>query len=178
MKKWNVELVNIELKTVLEFPGNSQIVPEDKMMNMRHYMEAHGWTGQMPLAWMNLEDGKTYWISGHHRCQAAIDVGITHRMCELICDEDYKWDQAKKDLLMYNNVHGAPDLQMEKLVIESLLDSGIDPELLALDIGKNMKEMDDILKDLNFLPSPEDEQPKLDEKKKIVCPSCGEEFTQ
>ncbi len=33
------------------------------------------------------------------------------------------------------------------------------------------------LKVPDFEPVPEDEQPRLDEKKKTVCPECGHEFT-
>jgi hypothetical protein len=49
----------------------------------------------------------------------------------------------------------------------------------ALLKGEDISEIDRFISDKipDFQPIPEDEVPRLDEKKKVVCPECGHEFT-
>ena len=164
------------LESVNEHPNNPQVVSEEKMLMMSNYMKKHGWVGQAPLCWLNMEDNKLYWISGHHRARAAIMAGIEKRDCEVIVDERYNWDQANKDLLMYNNIHGDPNEDLEKDVIKEIMKNEEDIEKIAVEIGRSVEEIKDILYEPEFEPINEDEQPLLGEKRKVQCPFCNEEF--
>ena len=134
--KFNTKVMLINLKDVKPFPGNPQVVSSEKMSMMKNYMRKHGWVGQMPLVWFNEEEKICYWISGHHRAESAIAVGIMERQCEVIVDTRYNWEFAKKDLLMYNNIHGTPDKSLETDIIEDLLyNYDLDMKDLVDDIG-------------------------------------------
>ena len=142
--KFNTEIILVSLKDVKPFPGNPQVVPNEKMKMMTDYMRKHGWVGQMPVAWFNHEDKSMYWISGHHRAEAAMLAGINERKCEVIVDQRYSWKQAKKDLLMYNNVHGNPDKDLETDIISDLLNNyDLEMDDLVDDIGLSQKEIED-----------------------------------
>ena len=60
-----------------------------------------------------------------------------------------------------------------------------DPEVIAADMleideipGFTADELAEVVGNVNFDPASEDEQPRLDQKKPITCPSCGHEFTK
>ena len=50
------------------------------------------------------------------------------------------------------------------------------PEDLQLATGFDFAELDTLI-NLDFEPSSENEQSKLDAEKKIVCPECGHEWS-
>ena len=52
-------------------------------------------------------------------------------------------------------------------------DLEFDMDLLGFD-GGELEELMGYVPD--FQPVPEDEQPRLDEKKPVTCPECGHEF--
>jgi len=54
-----------------------------------------------------------------------------------------------------------------------LKDIGADIELT----GFSFDEINEITNNINFDPTSEDDQSRLDEKAKVKCPDCGCEFT-
>lgn len=56
--------------------------------------------------------------------------------------------------------------------IDELNDEGFDLDLL----GFSQEELNEMIGTPNFGPGSEDEQGKLDEKQKHVCPNCSHEF--
>lgn len=155
MNEIKTEIIELELLKIKDFPNNPQNVPPEKMKKMTSYMKKFGWIGQMPLAWLCKDDDKTYWISGHHRARAAINAGIKHRNAEVIVDDRYNWDQAVKDVLMYNNIHGNPDVELENEIIREIMKTqDIELDEIANAIGLSEKQlskriMDDMKIDLS-----------------------------
>ncbi len=135
----------IELSSVLPFPNNPQKVSDAKMGLMIHDMKENGWVGQAPLAWLNKEENKLYWISGHHRASAALSAGIKTREIEIIIDDSYDWKRATADLLKYNNVHGEPDEDIERELILEIMEETDDMQSVSFMIGREEQEIDEIL---------------------------------
>lgn len=107
-------------------------------------------------------------ISGHQRYEAMKALGWTEAVCNLV-DLD-KHQEKKLNVLMNSQAISGKydDLILAEILEELKLDDDYEPlrlnKLIQLDLS-------------DFEPATEDEQGKLDEKKPIICPSCGHEFT-
>ena len=172
---YKTEIKTLQLKDLTSFPENPQEVPADKMEKIAKAMKSRGWYGELCLCWEN--EGKTYVISGNHRVECALNAGIEESRCIVIQDDSYTWEQARKDCIAFNTLHGDPDEEKLKDFIETLVDDlDLDIESMAVDIGMDEIEIKDALDIMNFDPVSIDEQPRLDEKSKSICPECGCEF--
>lgn len=120
-------------------------------------------------------------IAGNKTLQTAVDKGFPIRVVqtdgkELVVvqrtDLDLSKDKAAKELAIADNRIAELDLEWSPDVLQGFADEGIDlaqfwndDELAAL-LGKVP----------DFQPVGIDEQGRLDQKKPIVCPHCGQEF--
>jgi len=171
----NTKIKTLQLKALTEFPDNPQNVPEEKMSIIKHNMRKNGWYAEIPLVWYNSTDDKTYIVSGNHRVQCAIDVGILEQRCIVIEDPLYTWERAKKDVIMFNTLHGDPDELKLKDFVNNIVDEfDCNLEDFALDTGMSEGELSDII-GIDFQPD-ESGEVSLDSKNTTLCPECGHEF--
>jgi hypothetical protein len=157
VNKLKTVIEELDLSILQQFPGNPQVVPKEKMNMMVAAMTERGWYGQMPLVWLCPEDMKHYIISGNHRVQAGIQAGLSNRACEIVIDDRYNWKRASADVMMFNNIHGEPDIELERKLIEELLKDNTDLNLLAQDVGVSQATLDLIIKDIPMDIRPESE---------------------
>ena len=111
-------------------------------------------------------------IGGHQRLkvlkelgQASIDVVVV----------DIPKNKEKALNVALNKISGEWDTQRLTDLLGELKTDGFDISITGFDDA----EFKTLLQEVNpqFNPIPEDEVPRLDEKKKVVCPECGHEFT-
>lgn len=128
------------------------------------------------------KDGRV--IAGNKTLEAASDIGLRIRTVEsdgndLIVvqrtDLDLSDDTGKaRKLAYYDNRAGQVGLDWDAEVLLADLQSGVDLSGMF-----NQDELDALLSSVqvpDFQPVGADEQPRLDQKKPVVCPHCGESF--
>lgn len=115
-----------------------------------------------------------YILAGNHRHQAAVQAGATEIPVTWVDVED---DHALRILLADNRTNDLATYD-DVALAEILKDIHEDYGTLA-GTGYDGDALDELLADVNpdFEPVGMGEQPRLDEKKKSVCPECGHEFT-
>ena len=101
-------------------------------------------------------------VAGHTRLKAAKELGMKEVPC--IVADDLTPEQVKAFRLVDNKTGEAAEWDVELLNTE-LLDINMDMEQFGFEEAPD------------FEPATLDEQGKLDEKKKVICPECGCEFT-
>ena len=107
-------------------------------------------------------------IGGHQRLKVLKDLQYKEVPC-IVVDLD---KQKEKMLnIALNKISGDWDRPRLKDLLEEL-DSG---EFDVNMTGWGEQEIEDLMTEFN--PTSIDEQPRLDEKKKVICPECGHEFT-
>ena len=120
-------------------------------------------------------------IAGNKTAERAADIGLedvvivqtdgTKLVAVQRTDLDLEDDGGKaRALATYDNRVGELDLDWD---IESL--AAVDADVLG-DLWTDYELMDIGAVDPNFEPVDESEQPRLDQKKPVVCPECGHEF--
>lgn len=111
-------------------------------------------------------------IDGHLRIKAAQKLGMEEMPC--IIADGMTDAQVKAFRIAANkSVEWSEwDTELLRLEIEDLKDMDFDLEMTGL----GMEEIADILLNAEFGEEPAESQPRLDEKKKVICPKCGHEF--
>jgi DNA modification methylase len=143
--KIDSEIIVLRLDQLTEFPDNPQKVSSDKMEIITRNMKEKGWYAEFPLVWQ-CEDKNKYIISGNHRVQCAIAAGIEYQSCIVITDTNYNWEKAKKDVIMYNTLHGEPDETRLKDFVNNIVDEfDCSIEDLSINIGIDEEELADII---------------------------------
>ena len=131
-------------------------------------IETNGWYGQIIA-----QRSTGHILVGHHRLQAAQQLGATEVPVTWV---DVDNTRALKIMLADNATAAAAhrdeqalaDLLSELQLTDTLTGTGYaDADLDALLAGMTVPD---------FQPSDEP-PPRLDEKKKVVCPACDHEFT-
>jgi ParB-like chromosome segregation protein Spo0J len=115
-------------------------------------------------------------VRGHGRLQAAKLLG-----CEVVPvdRQDYENEAAEwADLIADNRLSelSTIDNAILKDVLEELDTGALDMELT----GFTEDALEGLMSQFHvpdFQPASEDEQGRLDEKAKVICPECGHEFT-
>lgn len=109
-------------------------------------------------------------IAGHTRLKAAQKLKLTE--VPIIWAEDLTEDQVKAFRIMDNKSaqYAEWDIDLLGFEMKELKESNFDLELT----GFTMQEIDPLLK--NFQPDSVENQDRIDERNKIKCPNCGEEF--
>jgi len=109
-------------------------------------------------------------IKGHGRREASIKLGLKKVPVIISSLDEY---QAMAARIADNKVAEAPwDKDFLKFDIGTLSTKDFNLDLTGFD----QEEIKSLLDDVNFLPGSENDQGKLDQKKPIECPHCGEKF--
>jgi ParB-like chromosome segregation protein Spo0J len=158
---WNIE----DLKPN---PRNPNKHPEKQVALLAKIIQEQGW--RTPIT-VSKRSGLI--VRGHARLQAAQKLGLKQVPVDL---QEYESDEKEMaDLLADNQIADLAEMDGTELkdILEELTATGLDMDLTGFD----MHELEELLFEPNFDPVSIDEQPRLDEKKKVVCPECGNEFT-
>lgn len=154
--------MSIELKDIKTNPDNPREIKENKFDQLKKSIKE--FPEMMELRPIIIDDDNVV-LGGNMRLRALKELGYK--------EVDDKWvkkaselteEQKKEFIIKDNQPYGEWDI--DKLAnewgVDDLLDWGFDEEQLA--IGSE------------FEPVGIDEQGKLDERKKVICPNCREEF--
>jgi ParB-like chromosome segregation protein Spo0J len=160
-----VEMVRItDLKL---HPKNPRVHPDSALEKLERSIREFGWTNPILVS----TDG--YILAGHARLKTAERMGLQEIPVIYLPLEGAK---ANAYMVADNRLQDDTDWDLE-LLVESLRDlAECDFDLFLT--GFSEQEIDDLIGVVpDFEPVPIDEQPRLDEKKKVACPNCGCEFT-
>ncbi len=118
-----------------------------------------------PLIW-NEKTGNL--VGGHQRLKLLQERGDKDVQVSVVSLTPSK---EKALNLALNKISGEWDMPRLKDLLEEINTGEFDIEIT----GFSETEIEDLMTQFN--PTPEDLQPRLDEKKKVACPECGHEFT-
>ncbi len=159
---------SLPLDAIEEFQGNLKKRSKKDIDLIITSIEKYGFS--FPFFIWN-GTGHNYCLDGHGRIQALSELrrrGEDLPMFPVVYVEAKDEAEAKNKLLRLNSQYG-------QMTIESVLEftDGIDMQFeeLVLSDGRTMAIVAP-----NFEPVGIDEQGKLDEKQKHICPECGYEF--
>lgn len=125
-------------------------------------IQEFGWRQPLVL------DAQGVIVAGHTRYKAAKKLKLKSVPCVLA--DDLTPEQIKAYRIADNSTNSIAEWDIDLLLSELA-------ELPQYDFSEfGLTDIDGLLKDVNFDPVPEDEQPRLDEKSPIECPHCGMEF--
>lgn len=155
-------------KKLKPYKGNPRKIEQTGIDKLKRSVEEFGFINPI-LA----QRGTNLIIAGHQRLKAAIEAGVSEVPVILLDFDDVT---AKAYNVADNRLNQESEWDFAPLAdLLTELDTG------AFDIEITGFDDDEIEKIMGwtpeFEPVPEDEQPRLDERKKVVCPNCGEEFT-
>ena len=122
-----------------------------------------------PLVW-NSKNGRL--VGGHQRLSVLKEMGATE-VEVVVVDLDEKKEKALNIAL--NKIQGNWDMPLLKEVLVDLDDGEFPVELTGFS-HVDIKELVDWEKETFGTEDPED-QSRLDTKRPVKCPSCGNEFT-
>ena len=108
-------------------------------------------------------------VGGHQRLKILKELGHTETDVSMV---DLPPEKEKALNIALNKISGEWDFPALKDLLE-----GLDGEIDLTLTGFDTDAISELLFEPNFDPVGEDEQPRLDEKKKVNCPECGCEFT-
>lgn len=172
------KVINIKLSDLVQFPGNSQEVPDDKMDAIIDNMKRRGWYGEpATIACFDKkkkisETGNYYIVSGNHRVKAAIQAEIKEHKCIAVVDKEYTWEQACKDNIMFNNLHGEPNEEKLGHFIQDIIENyNVDMDDIAVDTGLSEQELNTILNNNEEIINEKEIDENLETKHE--CPKCG-----
>jgi len=124
----------LPLKQLVETEGNPQSMTKEDFEGLKRSMKTKGWILDDPVVWKR-PDGIYQIISGHHRVQAAIGIGILEHNCKVI--EGITEEQALLFVLEANQRKGSFD--------DDILNDFLNNLTEEYDIG-----IDDIITEVGF----------------------------
>lgn len=142
-------------------PKNRNKHPPEQIERLQKIIEYQGF--RIPVIVSN-RSGRL--VAGHGRFLAARALGMKEIP---VIYQDFESDEQEY----------AAGVSDNSVALWAELDlSGINADVpdLGPDFDIDMLGIRDFTLDPNFAPGTEDEQGKLDEKKPVVCPNCGESF--
>ena len=148
----------------IPYARNARIIPDSLVGKVAASIKEFGF--KQPI----VVDGEGVIIAGHTRLLAAERLGL--ETVPVLVADDLSPAQVKAYRLADNRTGQEATWDMELLGIEL-------EDLAGLDIDLSLTGFDaqELLMPSDFSPVGEDEQPRLDQKKPVVCPECGHEFT-
>ncbi len=172
------------MKELRQNPRNPRKITDKKLASLKKSLKAFG-----DLSGIVYNRRTTQLVGGHQRLLALQEFGIAdiifaegskdHGFVELNNGERYAyrevdWDESKEKAANIAANKGAGEWDVPKLT-EFMLELDLD----GFDLDLTMFDEDERKPFLpvEFKPATEDEQGKLDEKKKVICPECHHEFT-
>lgn len=174
----NMQIEEVRIDEISNHPTNPKIHPDTQIKLLQKSIKRFGWTNPVILAADNTI------LAGHARVKAAIAAGndtvpaIRTKLTGKEAEAYLLADNRLSDIAPYDRdiladlLAGLPDDLAELTGFDSV-------QVEALLSGEEIQEIDKFVSDSvpDFQPIPEEEVPRLDEKKKAVCPECGHEFT-
>ena len=141
---------------------NPRQLTKDQYVQLKDSIERFGLVD--PLIVNKHKERKNILVGGHQRLKIAREIGVTDIPC---VEVDLSLDQEKELNIRLNKNVGEWDYDSlaNYFDVSELMEWGFTEEQLW---GVFTPD---------FQPISEDEQPRLDEKKPLQCPKCGNEFT-
>ena len=172
----NIEEVRID--EISNHPTNPKIHPDNQIRLLQKSIKRFGYTAPVILS----ADGVI--LAGHARVKAAIELGQDTVPC---IRTKLTGDEADAYLLADNRLSDIAPYDRD-ILAELLSDlpkdlaelTGFDSvQVDALLSGEDIPDIDRFISESvpDFQPIPDEDVPRLDEKKKVCCPECGHEFT-
>ena len=152
---------------LIPYASNSRTHSDEQVAQIAASIKEFGFNNPV------LVDGENGIIAGHGRVLAArklsLDKVPTIELAHLTENQRKAYIIADNKLAL-NAEWNMPTLALE---MHGLNGDGFDLALIGFDAG----ELTEIMFEPDFEPGSEDEQGRLDEKKKATCPECGCDFT-
>jgi ParB-like chromosome segregation protein Spo0J len=161
------EIQHLKTAALIPYARNARTHTEAQVAQIAASIREFGFTNPV------LVKGDKTVIAGHGRLQAAHLLGLETVPCLVL---DYLTDTQAKALAIADNkipLNSGWDVDLLKLEMEELQEKGIEVALLGFSEA-DLATIFPVVPD--FQPVSVDEQGKLDEKKKAMCPNCGHEF--
>lgn len=160
-----VETGEVDPKKLLPNPKNWRKHPDNQAEAMSGILDEIGWIQDVIV---NRRTGRM--IDGHLRVEIAIK---NKEPVVPVSYVDLSEEEEEKAILTFDPLGAMAEA--DKKLLEELMGS------VSSDSEAVNKMMDDLAREEgilapDFQPIGEDEVPRLDEKKKVVCPDCGCEF--
>ena len=154
----------VDINSVKTDPRNARQHPTRNIDTIKKSLEAYG--QRKPIV---VNQNTNFIEAGNGMWEAAKSLGWT-QIAVIKVDDDK--DVAKAYGIMDNQSALLADWDLPTLkdLLQELDDGSVDMDLTGFD----SKEIEELMTQFN--PVSEDEQPRLDEKKKVKCPECGYEF--
>ncbi len=154
--------------------GNPRKVKDkDAIKKLQKLIESHGF--QNPLQVYAENNGDFSILCGNHRFEAGCAAGMTDFPCiQYFGDREQALARALSDNKSSDWTEW--DFPALKDILAELDTGAFDIEELT---GFSDVEIQEIFNGSpDFAPGTEDDQGRLDEKKPVICPSCGHEFVK
>lgn len=173
-----MKIEEVRIDEISNHPTNPKIHPDNQIRLLQKSIKRFGYTAPVILS----ADGTI--LAGHARVKAAIAMGqdtipaIRTKLTGKEADAYLVADNRLTEIAQYNRdvlselLSDLPDDLAELTGFDSV-------QVEALLSGEEIPDIEKFVFDSvpDFQPISEDEVPRLDEKKKAVCPECGHEFT-
>jgi len=161
-----VELRRVKASDLLPNPKNWRRHPKAQANALRGVLAEVGYADAL-LA-RQLEDGRLMLVDGHLRAETTPDAEVP------VLVLDVTEAEADKILLTLDPLAAMADADTEAL--KSLLaDVSTEDDAVKEMLAKLAADTGAVPP--SFAPTSEDDQGRLDEKKRVTCPGCGIEFT-
>ena len=173
-----MKIEEVRIDEISNHERNPKQHPDKQIRLLEESIKRFGWTNPVILD----KDGRI--LAGHARVKAAIEMGqdsipcIRTKLSGKDADAYLLADNRLSDIAPYDR-----DILAELLsdLPKDLVDlTGFDSvQVDALLAGEDIPDIEKFISDTvpDFQPIPEEEVPRLDEKKKVCCPEYGHEFT-
>jgi hypothetical protein len=154
-------------------PKNVNTHPERQIEKIRHLIKKHGYYAVS----ITIQKSTGLIIKGHGVREALIAEGYDKALVNVKdCDDT----EAKAILIADNKLQSEgiiDDISLQNLINELSADN-----VPSLDFGFDASDLEALASQIladnpSFDPVDGSTQPRLDEKKKVICPECGHEFT-
>ena len=173
-----MQVEEVKISDIENHPNNPKVHNDNQIRLIEKSIKKFGYTNPVILS----ADGTI--LAGHARVKAAIQMGqdtipcIRTKLTGKDADAYLIADNRLTELAQYDR-----DVLSDLLsdLPKDLVDlTGFDTvQVDALLSGEDIPDIEKFISDTvpDFQPIPEEEVPRLDEKKKVCCPECGHEFT-
>lgn len=166
MVDWQNRILSYGVKPADQFlahPKNARLHPQIQREAVKASLDTLGWIAPV------IESKSGYLVDGHERLWQALqdNASVPYIVVDLTPEEE---DTA---LLIFDPITGLANYDAQKL------------DALLREVNTDAPALQQMLSDLatdvgltppNFEPVDISEQPRLDQKKPVICPECGHEF--
>lgn len=170
---------SLKVSEIKNNPNNPRLIKDDKFKKLvKSLKELPIMLEKRPI----IIDENNIIIGGNMRHKAAKEAGLKEVPIETFTRDDAERNNIEAKKLNPDYIDKSYEEQVKEMVIKDNV-SGGEWDWDSLANEWDAEELDawgldtpDWLAEKDFEPVSEDEQGKLDEKKKIICPECSHEF--